>query len=1138
MLSDNQKDKLKRAIIEGKVSDKTTLQVFNLISDLEDRVDTLTKELKQEVEKSIAEVKASEINLDKVLESIKGKDGQDSMVPGEQGIQGIQGEQGEKGDKGDPGIDGKQGIKGNDGLDGIEGVAGQNGLPGADGSPDTRLQLVEKINTGKTKDSKIEIKQIEGLDKVHTKLTDSIINRAIGIVDQRTSFLINKINNLPSSGGTVGPGTTNEIAYFNAPTTIASLTTATYPSLTELSYVKGVTSAIQTQLNARATSADSLTQFVGNTAWRVFYSDTNGDVTELALGVDGTFLKSNGASSAPTFATPAGSGDVTKVGTPVDNQVGVWTGDGTIEGDAALTFDTTTNTLTTDIYVVNTSILPDANDGAALGAAGTAFSDLFLAEGAVINWDSSDVTITQTGNILAFAGAATSYTFDAPVVPNAVYMGAQAVTMGGIIPSYQEHGATAGPAAMVLAMYNATAGTQAEFLFYRSKNAAVVNSTVVASGDGLGKISWYGAQQTGTFATQTLAAQIRAEVDGTVTSGAGADMPGRIIFGTVPDGSGTLTDRLILDSAGVFKPATNDGVVLGTTALGYADLHGATGFTLNIANGDAVITHSTGIFTVSTGDLRVTTAGTNTASAVTVGGTQTLTAKTLTEAKIVSGGFLADTNGNELLIFTTTASAVNEITYANAATATNPQFTASGGDTDVGFNFLAKGAGTFRFLGNATQAAELRLYEDTTDGTNFTAFKVGIQAGDITYTLPIDDGDSGEVLSTDGAGVLSWVAGGGVPTTITVADEATDTSSFIAFFTAATGDLGPKTNTNMTFNSNTGVATFASTVLTTTDINGGTLDGTVIGGASAAAITGTNITANTNFLPDANDGAGLGVSGTAFSDLFLASGAVINFLAGAVTVTHSANTLTIAGSAYTTLALGATAITMTGALAATGARVSSAFFTVLESTTIELGATSDTTLSRVSAGLIAVEGITVVDVSTAQTLTNKDISSTTNTYRAASLTVVGGVELATTAEINTGTDTTRAMPVDQFVASNRNVKYFLYRVLGNTTDNATGTAIGGDLELPFTGTITEVGAWVDTAGVTGVQTIDINLNGTTVISTKITIDSTEKSSRTAAAAPVISVTAVTAGDIITVDVDGIQTTAAKGLTVRIGIRQT
>jgi hypothetical protein len=46
-------------------------------------------------------------------------------------------------------------------------------------------------------------------------------------------------------------GTINTIAYWDSATTIASLALATYPSLTELSYVKGVTSAIQTQLNAK-----------------------------------------------------------------------------------------------------------------------------------------------------------------------------------------------------------------------------------------------------------------------------------------------------------------------------------------------------------------------------------------------------------------------------------------------------------------------------------------------------------------------------------------------------------------------------------------------------------------------------------------------------------------------------------------------------------------------------------------------------------------------------------------------------------------------------------------------------------------------------------------------------------------------
>lgn len=165
-------------------------------------------------------------------------------------------------------------------------------------------------------------------------------------------------------------------------------------------------------------------------------------------------------------------------------------------------------------------------------------------------------------------------------------------------------------------------------------------------------------------------------------------------------------------------------------------------------------------------------------------------------------------------------------------------------------------------------------------------------------------------------------------------------------------------------------------------------------------------------------------------------------------------------------------------------------------------------------------------------------SDVTDIVSAASLTVAGKVELATTAEIDTGTDTTRAIPIDQFVASTRNVRYVLYRILEKATATTVSTTVGGDVEFPFTGTITEVGASVDTAGTTNLTTVDINKAGTTILSTKITIDSTEKSSRTAATAPVISVSAITAGDVLTFDIDAIQTTAALGLTIRIGVRLT
>jgi hypothetical protein len=56
-------------------------------------------------------------------------------------------------------------------------------------------------------------------------------------------------------------------------------------------------------------------------------------------------------------------------------------------------------------------------------------------------------------------------------------------------------------------------------------------------------------------------------------------------------------------------------------------------------------------------------------------------------------GDVIDTNGNELLKVTATASAVNELTLANAATGGAPTLTASGGDTNVGFKLVAKGNG-------------------------------------------------------------------------------------------------------------------------------------------------------------------------------------------------------------------------------------------------------------------------------------------------------------------------------------------------------------------------------------------------------------------------------------------------------------
>ena len=165
--------------------------------------------------------------------------------------------------------------------------------------------------------------------------------------------------------------------------------------------------------------------------------------------------------------------------------------------------------------------------------------------------------------------------------------------------------------------------------------------------------------------------------------------------------------------------------------------------------------------------------------------------------------------------------------------------------------------------------------------------------------------------------------------------------------------------------------------------------------------------------------------------------------------------------------------------------------------------------------------------------------SNTGDETSATSSAEGIAELAITAEIDTGTDSTRIMPIDQYVASSRNVRYVDWRVLGSSVDQATDTTVSGDFEFPFTGTMTAIGAYVDTAGSTGSATYDVNNGGTTIMSaTKITIETGEKSSRDALTQPVLSTTAVTAGDIFTVDIDAVQTTEAKGLIIRFEVRLT
>jgi hypothetical protein len=165
---------------------------------------------------------------------------------------------------------------------------------------------------------------------------------------------------------------------------------------------------------------------------------------------------------------------------------------------------------------------------------------------------------------------------------------------------------------------------------------------------------------------------------------------------------------------------------------------------------------------------------------VSLTGVQTLTNKTLT-APILDE--INDSNGNEEIIFTTTASAVNEITIANAATGDRPHISVTGDDTNIGLSVSTKGTGLILFNDGAYNADAT-----LTDGATIT-WDVGSSpvakvtlGGNRTLSAPTNSA-SGQFISltviqdATGSRLLTWnsayeFTGDTAPTLTTTASKA------------------------------------------------------------------------------------------------------------------------------------------------------------------------------------------------------------------------------------------------------------------------------------------------------------------------------------------------------------------------------
>ena len=112
-------------------------------------------------------------------------------------------------------------------------------------------------------------------------------------------------------------------------------------------------------------------------------------------------------------------------------------------------------------------------------------------------------------------------------------------------------------------------------------------------------------------------------------------------------------------------------------------------------------------------------------------------------------------------------------------------------------------------------------------------------------------------------------------------------------------------------------------------------------------------------------------------------------------------------------------------------------------------------------------------------------------------------------------------------------EYLVLAASDESTALTTGTG-KVTFRMPYAFTVSAVRASLSTAQTSGsIFTVDINDGGTTILSTKLTIDNTEKTSTTAATPPVISDTSLDDDTEITIDIDQIGDGTAKGLKITL-----